>query len=123
MTFPIPSAANVKMKFAPAFDNTADATIEFAIEEAASCVGDGWRMDQTLAVYYLTAHFLSVAKVSAANDGREVTSERFGQISVTYKSGANSSAPQASFSDYSTTSYGARYFQIMKKNFPGFIII
>lgn len=120
MAITVPSAFNMKMKFAPAFDDTDDATIEFAIEEASGQVGDAWIKDQTLAIMYLAAELLSVQKTSAANDGQIVSSETFGRISVTYKTSDTTLSSNAA--DYQTM-YGKRFADLYRKNFGGTILV
>lgn len=120
MTITVPSAINLKMKFAPAFDDTDAATIEFAIEEAAGEVGDTWVSRQQLAIMYLAAHLLTVSKNAAgATGGREVISKTIGRISWSYKQ----SSPDAAPGSILTTWYGARFDEIRNGNFPAVAVV
>lgn len=116
------TAANMKLKF-PEFANQDDATIEFAIEEAARNVDDTWlAKDKVLAWMYMAAHYLSVSITNATVvNNKQVTSERIGEISISY------AQPQASVlkdpTDLTTTAYGMRYRELSKLNFPPVMVI
>jgi len=118
----IPSALNVKMKF-PEFQSQDDATIEFAIEEAARSVDDSWiAADQTLGIMYLAAHYLMVSIQRAESAAGEVVeSERIGPLSITYKTPDQASS--ASTSDLTTTQYGTRFRELMIRSNPAVAII
>ena len=118
----VPSSINLKMKF-PEFQDQDDATIEFAIEEAALSVDDTWLpSDQPVALMYLAAHYLmvSVQRQESAM-GEVVSSERFGEMSITYKT--PNQPMMASSEDFTTTSYGTRFMDLAKKNFPACLVI
>lgn len=116
------TASAMKMKF-PEFAGEDDARIEFAIEEAARNVDDTWRAkDKNLAWMYMTAHYLSVAINNATVvNNKQVVSERIGEISVTYAQGPAPSPKDPT--DLSSTSYGQRYRELSKLNFPPIMVI
>jgi uncharacterized protein DUF4054 len=119
----IPTAANLKYKFSPAFNAVDDATIEFAIEEAVVNCGNGdWVDDanQTLGLYYYAAHLLQVAMMRAASGGagQIVSSERTPDLSVTY------AVPDQNVPiDFTMTIYGERYLGLVRKNFPAILTV
>jgi len=119
----LPDATSIKTRF-PEFETVADASIVFAIAEAARDVDQSWAEgDQIAAVSLLTAHYLAVAGASAGVDGRAVVSETIGPISVTYAQVAAAAAAGKATSQLETTSYGKRYQSLLRKNRGGPITI
>ena len=116
------TAQSMKLKF-PEFANQDDATIEFAIEEAARNVDDTWlAKDKNLAWMYMAAHYLSVAINNAlVVNNKQVVSERIGEISVTYAQPQQSTLKDPT--DLATTTYGMRYRELSKLNFPPIMVI
>jgi hypothetical protein len=122
---PVPSSTNLKFKF-PAFVNVADESIEFAIEEAVVACGDPniapgeWVNDanQTLAIMYYAAHVLQVSIMFAeSGTGQIVSSERVGELSVTY------AAPRIVSSDLTMTIYGEKFLKLVEQNFPAVLTV
>lgn len=116
MAYTIPTAQNLQMKFAPAFDNTPVPAIEFAIEEGAGKVDDSWLKDQALAILYYAAHVLTENKSAASNSGRRLSSQSIGPMSESYQSGGSS--PGIGGPNSSTT-YGAKFDELVRLNFSG----
>ena len=123
---PVPSAANMKFKF-PEFNNVADASIEFAIEEAVVDCGTDetpWVDDNnyTLAVYYYAAHLLQVAIMRAqSGTGQIKTSERTPELSVTYAQPPFPTMDKPI--DLTMTIYGVRFLGLCEKNFPPVAVV
>lgn len=117
-----PTAQSMKLKF-PEFAEQDDASIEFALEEAARNVDDTWlAKDKNLAWMYMAAHYLSVAINNATVvNNKQVASESIGEISVTYAQPTQSVVKDPT--DLSTTSYGMRYRELSKLNFPPIMVI
>jgi hypothetical protein len=116
------TSTSLKLKF-PEFKDEDPATIEFAIEEASRNVDDTWSVkDVDLGVYYYAAHLLmvSISRRESAS-GQQVASERFGEMSITYKTPEQPT--QANPSDLTTTIYGARFLELATLNFPAVAII
>jgi Protein of unknown function (DUF4054) len=121
MTIPnMITAASVKMRF-PAFVDTPDSQIEYAIEEAQRWVDDTWLPDdQVPAMLYLSAHYLAVAlMVAESGTGQIVQSERIGQLSTTF---VTVTQPPNS-RDLQTTVFGRRYLDLLHRNFGGGIVV
>ena len=120
----VPTAVNLKMKF-PEFAIVPDASAEFAIEEASRWVDDSWLPnDQTLAILYLAAHLLMVSIIRAQSaTGQIITSERMGEISVTYLTSSLLPSQTHFSSDLLTTLYGTRYLEMAHVNVPPIAII
>lgn len=106
---------SIKLKF-PEFVTFDDTAIQFALDEAVLEVADdtdaAWA---NLAIEYKTAAFLMRAKSAAENDGKEIASETFGRISLTYVQSAVSKT--AGGSEVQNI-YETRFDEIMTKNFP-----
>ena len=118
----VPSAVNLKMRF-PEFAAVPDATVEFAIEEAARWVDDSWLPnDQILAILYLACHYMAIAAMAATSaGGQPIASTRMGEISVTYVTPP--AIGEATSSDLLQTWYGRRFRDILHANFPPIAVI
>jgi hypothetical protein len=124
----VPSSMNMKFKF-PEFTDIADTSIEFAIEEAvvandgkAIANGGEWISDaeQTLAVMYYAAHLMQMSIMRAASGtGQIITSDRIGELSISYGGSANPGGP----SDFKMTTYGTKYLDIVRRNFPAVLTV
>lgn len=118
----VPTSTAMKLKF-PEFASTPDATVEFAIADASRHVDDTWLVgDQTAAVMWLAAHYLMVTiSRTESGSGQMISSERWGEMSITYKTPEMPTA--LSYSDYTTTPYGTRYRELLALNQPAVAII
>jgi uncharacterized protein DUF4054 len=121
----VPSATNMKFKF-PEFRTVDDASIEFAIEEAAVvCGGQGnWLDDanQTLAMMYYAAHLLQVSILRAGSgSGQVISSERTPELSVTYAVPEQPSLDKPI--DLTMTIYGVRFLGLVTRNFPAVLTV
>lgn len=112
-----PTATSIKLRF-PEFSDIPDMTVEFAIEEASRHVDDTWLPeDKPLALSYLAAHYIMVAKSRQESDsGQMISAETIGRISIRYATPEQPKA--ASPSDLTTTPYGARYLELATLNNP-----
>jgi len=117
------NATAMKLKF-PSFQSLDDIVVTFALEEAYAIINattNNLKL-KDLCAMYLAAHFLAVDSATSGSDGREVTSETIGKISVTYKTG--SSSKDGPFpGDLATTAYGARYLQLKNLGNPKFHMV
>ncbi len=123
MSAPVATAANMKFKFKPAFDDVDDGTIEFALEEAALTCGDGEWIDdanRTLAIMYYAAHLLQVTlmRVASGGTGQIISSERTPDLSITY-----AVPSQDKPIDFTMTIYGERFLGLVRKNFPSVLTV
>lgn len=117
------TAKAMKLKF-PSFGTVDDTVVGFALEEAYAIIEsvNTTLKLKDLCAMYLAAHFLAVDSATAGSDGREVTSETIGKISVTYKTGSGShDGPYPG--DLGTTAYGARYLQLKNLGNPRFKMV
>ena len=116
----VPTSVSMKLKF-PEFVPQTDTTIEFAIEEALLSVDDTWIPEfMTVAVMYLAAHHVMVAIARAeSGTGQRLKSESMDGMSKTY----DNDTPRPDPADYTTTSYGSRYLEMLRSNVPGILMI
>lgn len=125
MPYTVPTTAEFKARF-PAFAAVDDAVIGTAISEASSRVDTNWiDTDYQPAIFYLAAHNLTLdglgtgAEAQVAAQGMMgFQSISSGQLSLTRGSGASASA-----GSYSSTSYGARFAQIMRRNTGSILVV
>jgi hypothetical protein len=104
----------------PALASADDATLQTALDEAAQFVDDTWAVqDITAATFYLSGHFITAAQATSGG-GQLVTSERIGQIAITY---AAASAAAGAYPSLQTTSYGQMFLALMRRNSPGIAVV
>lgn len=119
-TVTTPTALNLKLRF-PEFSSVDDATVTFALEEAARGVDDTWlASDINLAWLYLAAHILTVGRMGQdGGTGQRVASKTIGPISITYE---NPNDLPNDIGDLKATSYGRRYLLMARRNKPAIAI-
>lgn len=125
MAYVIPDYAAFIARF-PIFSDTAtypQPVVEALIAEAANNIDTSWlETDYTPAILYLTAHILTLDN-SSAGDIPEVggpsviTSESFAGMSTSYAK-TQGGPGSASNSSFGLTSYGQRYYNLLRKNKP-----
>lgn len=116
MPYVVPTPAQFKIRF-PAFAAVADATVQALLTEAARNVDESWfEKDYQPAIMYLAAHYLKLEGVLGddVNVTGPITSERLGDASVTY---ANAQTG-VMMTQYGTTLYGRRYYELLRVNQP-----
>jgi len=121
------TATSMKLKF-PEFANIEDATIEFAIEEAALAVGNNWAYGSSVGIMYLAAHLIAAGKAAAAvlagGSGGEIASESIGRMSISYKTtNVSLTNSGATPDDYTSSSYGRRYLELYDMNFGAPVVV
>lgn len=106
----------------PQMQSADDATLQTALDEASLFVDDTWTdTDIAFATFALAAHFVSVGETVAATGGQTVTSERIGQISVSYAATA-AGTTTGGYPSLSTTPYGLLFLNLMQRNSAGIAI-
>jgi nicotinamide mononucleotide (NMN) deamidase PncC len=117
-TVTIPTALSIKLRF-PEFASIDDGVIEFAIEEARLKVTDAWDSTGSIALAYLTAHYVAATIAASASGGSgdegDIASENIGRLSITYAKPAQT----AVHDDTSTSSYGLRFENYLQRNYGG----
>jgi hypothetical protein len=104
----------------PSLATADDAALQTALDEAALFVDDTWAVqDITAANFYLAGHFITAAQATSGG-GQLVTSERIGQIAVTY---AAATAATGAYPSLSTTSFGQMFLALMRRNSPGIAVV
>lgn len=119
----VPNVAAFKTMF-PSMADVDDTMVQIALDQAGLYIDDTWiASDIAEATFYLAGHFLTAAQATSESGGRLVTSERIGQISVTYAAAATVSATSGSYPSLSTSSYGLMFITLLQRNSPGIAIV
>lgn len=119
MSYEAPTSAEFKSRF-PEFADVSDTVVYAAILESESYVGTNWiERDYKIGRLFAAAHFIAmeggVKRKGAPGPAKSV---RVGDLSVTY--GGSSTGDK---SDFSQTSYGARYRTLLRKNVGGVRVV
>lgn len=114
-----PNVISFKTQF-PEFSNVDDTTVQIALDECEQYVDDSWGDQQIPATMFLAAHLLSIAQQGSATGGQMITSERIGQISVSYA--ASGGAVGAGESMLTNTIYGRQFYYYLMINSGGVAI-
>lgn len=130
MPYTAPTAADIKTRF-PAFAGIDNALIELYIDEAMLWVDTTWfETDYTIAIQYLTAHFMAAEGllVSATGSGSAagavsgpIKSERLGDAAITYSDRGSTGGWSGTDADLATTPYGQRFLALRNANHPAIL--
>lgn len=112
--------AELKARY-PEFTDVPDITVGVYISEASLCVGEDWRPDDIpIALMALAAHLMSVEGYpdrlitsSVDASGAQLTQRRVGDVSEVY------AQVQHQDRTWSSTLYGRKYAEILKRNSIG----
>ena len=99
----------------PEFETTPEARIQLFLDDASLIVTSRWGALQKLGTLYLTAHYLAVSKITdtgSTSSPKSTASKSVEGVSISYASDAQEDARH---SFYTTTSYGKRYLELLKK--------
>lgn len=108
------AADTFKARF-PEFDSIDDLRIEIFIEDSLLVLNEAtWGTIYSLAVCYLTAHYLALGQASLSGDSGTtgpVASQAVDGTSISF----NSFSPTSEFSSfYNSTQYGQRFYTLIK---------
>jgi hypothetical protein len=109
----------------PELESVDDGVLQTALDEAALFVDDTWAAnDIAAATFFLAGHFAFTAQSASGTGGQPVSSERIGQIAVTYAvTSGTASASGGGYPSLSNSSYGLMYLALMRRNSPGILIV
>ena len=126
MPVPVPDADTLKDRY-PAFLSVENEHIDYALDEAARCVGETWiEADKQPAILALAAHILTV---EGHGDGGgaaagSVASHKVGDVAVTFHAfGETKIKAGAAGSEYMMTTYGRRWLQYLRRNAPFVMVV
>lgn len=123
MPYTIPTVTQFKIRH-NAFTPVCDELVEAVIDEASGYVDQSWlERDFQPALMFLTAHFLMMeGHLSGGPTAASgpITSEKLGDASVSYGS---FTAEGKSVSDFTATSYGRRYLELLRVNQPAVAVV
>ena len=130
MSYTPPTYADFIARF-PIFSNTvlySQVVVEAILVEATNQIDTTWReIDYAPAIMYLAAHMLATDNSSAGTEidygtgPTSIASESFSGMSIAYKT-VTPMAGSAAASAFGTTSYGRRYYDLLKKNKPAVVV-
>jgi hypothetical protein len=115
----VPNVAAFKAMF-PELATSDDTLIAIALEHAGQFVDDTWGSSESDATMYLAAHFMATAHATADTDGRVVSSETIGRMSISYAVG---SATGTSISALGMTRYGLVFSKMLAAQGFGIAIV
>lgn len=129
MAYTVPTYADFIARF-PIFDNVAlypQTVVELLLIEASNAIDTTWiETDYAPAIMYLAAHMLALDNSMEGDEvaiggPTAISSESFAGMSVSYSKSA-APAGSAEASSFGTTSYGRRYYNLLRKNKPPVVV-
>lgn len=116
-----PNVISFKTQF-PEFADIDDTTVQTALDECAQYVDASWGNQEIVATMFLAAHFLAVS--NSGGGGAQISSERIGEISVTYAIAAQTGGGGAGGANMlPNTVYGRQFYYLMMINGAGIAIV
>lgn len=132
MTYVEPTAASFKQRF-PGFASVSDAIVQSVLAEAIPQVGETWiERDRVPAILYLTAHMLIMEgqpAASAADAMNTVTRGpvkrvKVGDVETEFTGGSSGAGGGSGIAaSLSSSEYGRRYLELMRRNFPAVVAV
>lgn len=129
MAWSPPTVSDFKTRF-PQFATVPDATVQAILDEAIPQVGDTWlERDRTPGVLHLTAHLMASQGigVAAPGGGSAVTGavkrRKVGDVEVEFAGTPGSAGATGLAAYYMSTTYGAEFYRLMRKNFSGIAVV
>lgn len=119
MAYDVPTALDLKERF-PSFLAVSDAIIESAITEAQGRVDTTWpEADYAPAIMLYAAHLLTLDGLGSSTEASlaGIKSLTIGSLSLTSAAGGDASGSLAS------TSYGRRFREMARRNFPAVAVV
>lgn len=130
MVYVPPTAEEVKARF-PEFAPVSDTLINLLLAEAIPQVGETWvERDRKPATLYLVAHMLAME----GEPGRTTTGtgigvsgpmrrRKVGDVETEFAAFGANSRGGTSATGYDATTYGQRFLELMRKNFPAVAVV
>ncbi len=113
----------------PEFAGKSDAFVQLILTEAELNVDDTWlsQANYTAGIMYLTAHLIADGDAAAgggsdSSGGVGIASESFGGMSISYDK-SSSSNTAAGKSKWGSTSYGRRFYDLVRANKPPVMVV
>lgn len=128
MAYVPPVAADLKARF-PEFTPVSNTLIDLILAEATAQVGETWlERDRKPATLYLAAHLLAMEgepERSQTGQGNAATGpvrrSKVGDVETEF-AGSEAGAGDGA-SSYSSTGYGRRFLDLMRRNFPAVAVV
>lgn len=125
MSYVKPTVAQFKARFRELAD-TPDVTLQMFLDEADGEVGATWAdKDRATAVLYLAAHLLTSQGAAGASSGGggaasagAIKRRKVGDVETEYF-GPSDTVSTGSGKGFQATAYGKRFYDLLRRNFPG----
>jgi hypothetical protein len=116
--------ASFKSTF-PELASIDDSVLQTALDQAALFIDNTiWSAQDVLAgTFYLAAHFVFTAQSTSGTGGQTISSERIGEIAVTYAVTRGASSTRVTYPSLSNSNYGLMYLTLMRRNSPSIAIV
>lgn len=128
MPYTVPTVDDFLARW-PIFGDSDSDLIQQMLDEAAGQIDISWReADYQPAILYLSAHLLATdnsdegAEVVIGGSQGAIASESFGGMSISYAT-AGSADASANASQYGSTEYGRRFYNLLIKNRGGPLVV
>jgi hypothetical protein len=120
----MPNLVAFKSTF-PELGTLDDSVLQTALDQATLFIDDTvWSAQDLVAgIFYLAAHFVFTAQSTAGTGGQIISSERIGEIAVTYAVSKGTGSSRATYPSLSNSNYGLMYLTLMRRNSPSIAIV
>lgn len=129
MAWSPPTVSDFKTRF-PQFAGVSDATVQSILDEVIPQVGETWlERDRTPGVLHLVAHLMASQGIGviAPGGGSAVTGavkrRKVGDVEVEFAGVGGGAGGGYFVAGYNTTSYGIKYLEYLRKNFPAIAVV
>lgn len=128
MPYTPPSVSDLKARF-PEFTAVSDALVNLILNgEAIPRVGEDWyERDRKTATLYLAAHLLAAegepdrSTGGASSSTGPIKRERAGDTEIEYA--VTTSSADVTAGDYASSTYGRRFLELLRLNFPAVVAV
>ena len=109
----------------PELESIDDSVLQTALDQAALFIDDTiWSaQDVVSGTFYLAGQFVFTAQSTSGTGGQTISSERIGEIAVTYAVTRGASSTRVTYPSLSNSNYGLMYLTLMRRNSPSIAIV
>lgn len=124
MSYTAPTPAQFKARF-PTFATVSDDAIQVLLDEAALMVDDTWvsQADFTLGRMLYAAHYLTLDAVGGSSSSTEAQLLGFQSIKMGPLELSRFKGSEAAAGAWGSTSYGVRFYELMRRNVPAVLVV
>lgn len=130
MPYVAPTVAELKTRY-PEFKDVAEATVQAALDDAATRVETSWReADFQPAQLLYAAHTMTLAGLGTSREAKFAGLSAAGISQIKISSLSLSMAKEGTYArnpsragELNSTSYGVRFLELMRLNFPAVLVV